>query len=110
MNEHSIDIAKDFSRFPAGRYQGDGPYPGEVLRQGHLVPALRQYDTVTLRIDGVKGYGSSFLEEAFGGLVRVEGFDAGTLRRKLIIGFADPVFEIYKNEIWQYIDSAKPKR
>ncbi len=75
MTEHvKIDIAKDFSRFPAGRFRTDGRYSGERFREEFLVPALKKRGTVTIIMDGVSGYGPSFLEEVFGGLVRAEGF------------------------------------
>ena len=36
-------------------------------------------------MDGAVGYGPSFLEEAFGGLVRCEGFEKSTLDTRLKI-------------------------
>lgn len=69
-----INIARDFSRFPAGRFLSDGPFSGEAFRNQYLLPVLRSGEAiVTIELDGVRGYGSSFLEEAFGGLVR-EGY------------------------------------
>ena len=84
----TIDVAKDFGRFPAGRYRTDGRYSGERFREDFLVPALRKMGTVTIEMDGAAGYGPSFIEEAFGGLVRKEGFDRETLsfRLKIITG------------------------
>jgi len=32
-----IDIGKDFSRYPAGRYETDGPFNGELFRAKFLV-------------------------------------------------------------------------
>jgi hypothetical protein len=52
--------------FPAGRNRSDGPYSGEFLRDEKLLPVLAQ-DKVIVDLDGTLGYGSSFLEEAFGG-------------------------------------------
>ena len=66
-----IRVAADFSRTPAGRYRTDGPWSGEAFREDHLAPALRGGNQkVIVYLDDVEGYGSSFLEEAFGGLVR----------------------------------------
>lgn len=65
-----INVAKDYSRFPAGRFRTDGPYSGERFRQEVLEPALNQADVIEVELDGVSGFGSSFLDEAFGGLVR----------------------------------------
>lgn len=77
-----INVASDFSRFPAGRYVDDGPYSGQSFREKHLLPAYSAPGEVTIILDGARGYGSSFLEEAFGGLIRAgisqEDFEART--------------------------------
>ena len=70
MPARVINVAHDFSRYPAGRFENDGPYSGQAFRDQLLYPLLRSGETVTVELDGVRGYGSSFLEEAFGGLVR----------------------------------------
>ena len=70
MSDVEIVVARDFTLYPSGRYASDGPWSGEIFRKKHLGPALLDNDIVTVVLDGVMGYGSSFLEEAFGGLVR----------------------------------------
>jgi hypothetical protein len=65
-----INIAKDYTRFPSGRFLRNGNTSGEGFRLKLLVPALSGGDRVKVELDGTIGYGSSFLEEAFGGLVR----------------------------------------
>ncbi len=70
-----IDIAKDFTRYPGGRYKKLGPFSGEEFRDDLLVPAINELlsgEKVILKMDGALGYSSSFLEETFGGLVRQE--------------------------------------
>ena len=71
--EHYIKMA-EFTTAPGGRYRKDGEKSGEEFRDEHLLPAvlaaLEAGKTVTIDLDGVIGYGSSFLEEAFGGLER----------------------------------------
>ncbi len=81
----TIDVAKDFGRFPAGRFRTDGRYSGQRFREEFLVPALKKQGTVTVEMDGAAGYGPSFIEEAFGGLVRKEGFDKDILSCRLRI-------------------------
>lgn len=107
MTTSTIHVASEFSRFPAGRFKDDGPYPGEAFRDNLLVPALRSSAKVVVDLDGTLGYGSSFLEEAFGGLVRVRGFSAKELRARLELKATDPARII---EIWGHIDSAKVER
>ena len=75
----TLNVAKDFSAFPAGRFYDDGKFSGERFREEFLRKFIDQPETVEIHLDGTEGYGSSFLEEAFGGLVRMgyistEGF------------------------------------
>jgi hypothetical protein len=105
-NAVELSVAKDFSEFPAGRYDDDGPFPGEGFRR-LLVDRLGRDGTVTVSLDGTMGYGSSFLEEAFGGLVRIEGFTLAQLSKRLTIVASD---ETLVAEVWSYIKSAKPER
>jgi hypothetical protein len=101
-----VNIAQDFSRYPAGRYKADGPFAGEVCRQRLLVPALRRQERVIVELDGTRGYGSSFLEELFGGLVREEGFDVSALKDRLQLKSENPILI---QEIWEYILDAEKK-
>lgn len=98
----SIQVAREFSRHPAGRFEKDGPYSGESFRRKFLVPHLRNGEAITVDLDGARGYGSSFLEEAFGGLIR-EGFTLAQVRESVRILSSNPSLE---PEIEGYIVSA----
>lgn len=102
MTERVISVANDFSRYPAGRYKSDGPFSGQHFRDDFVVPALRENELVVVDLDGTRGYGSSFLEEAFGGLVRL-GFSTSDLRERLSFRSTDPSLEA---EIKDYIEQA----
>lgn len=78
----TVKVATAFSRYPAGRTPNDGPFSGEAFRKQHLEPFLKRDETVVVDLDGTRGYGSSFLEEAFGGLVRA-GIQVDALKRLL---------------------------
>lgn len=97
-----IKIATEFSRYPGGRYRSLGKFSGEQFREDYLIPALRGGEKVIVVLDETEGYGSSFLEEAFGGLVR-RGFDLRELEAKLATVARNPEFETYVDELWQYI-------
>jgi hypothetical protein len=113
--EHSGDrlirVANDFSRYPGGRYKKDGANSGEAFRDDILVPALMGAKAdgtrVVVILDGTSGYPSSFLEEAFGGLIRVHGFDQESLNRILVIDAEDPVYEPYEGLSRRYIQEAQ---
>ena len=105
----TISIAKDFSRFPAGRFCIDGKASGEAFRKKHLVPALNSYREVVVDFDGVAGFGSSFLEESFGGLMRAERFDSDHLEKHLKLFTTESDLEDYTKLAWRYIrDAASP--
>ena len=100
----TISIASAFSRVPAGRYRSDGPYSGERFRDDFLVPALKEGQRVVVNFDGARGYGSSFLEEAFGGLIRKSFFTPETLSKKLeLVSKEDPTVV---EEVLEYINQA----
>jgi len=65
-----IDVASDFSPFPGGRSSLHGEFNGASFRELHLEPPLRDKKSIVVVFDGVAGLPSSFVEEAFGGLVR----------------------------------------
>jgi hypothetical protein len=97
-----IDVGADFTRFPAGRYKSDGKFSGQRFRDDFLIPALCDHREVRIHLDGTMGYGSSFLEEAFGGLVR-EGLDKQDILRRLILISSD---RSIVEEIQEYIAKA----
>ena len=97
-----IDIAKDFSRYPAGRYLDDGPFNGQLFRDSFLVPALNSGEGVEICFDGARGYGSSFLEEAFGGLCRA-GYKKEKIEDVFDFKSSDPSLVL---EVKEYINNA----
>lgn len=99
-----IDIGNQFSRFPAGRTPDDGKYNGQTFREKFLRDNFKKFSVIEVLLDNALSYGSSFLEEAFGGLVRVYGHDARSLRGRLILISDDPFLV---DEIWAYIDDAE---
>lgn len=72
-----ISVADDYTKRPGGRFISDGEYSGQDFRERLLLPkymeAKREGEKLCVNLDGGYGYGSSFLEEAFGGLVRELG-------------------------------------
>ncbi|MGX5672762.1 STAS-like domain-containing protein [Thermomonas fusca] len=98
-----INVARDFSPVPGGRFDEDGEFNGSRFRREYLVPKLQSCESVDVIIDGTEGFGSSFLEEAFGGLVRLEGFKADDLRNRLRIIAEDPRSQRYRRKIYSYM-------
>lgn len=101
----SIDIASDFSKYPGGRYAADGDGNGESFRQRFLVPVLESGQTARVVLDGARGYPSSFLEEAFGGLIR-QGYEASKVKSSFQVVASEPGFERFVTLVDEFIDQA----
>lgn len=66
----TLSVARQFTEYPGGRFRRISEYSGEQFREELLEPAVKSGEEVIVELDGVVGYGSSFLEEVFGGIVR----------------------------------------
>ncbi|GGF65791.1 hypothetical protein GCM10011332_19870 [Terasakiella brassicae] len=96
----TINICKDFSNEPGGRYKKHGAGSGEAFFDT-LVQAFATGEDVVIELDGVRGYGASFLEESFGGIVRKGIVSIGDVKKRLKLVTAKKYLE---EEIWTYID------
>ncbi|ODA95004.1 hypothetical protein BFX40_20465 [Mesorhizobium sp. SEMIA 3007] len=107
--DRTISIAEEYTRYPGPRYAADGPFSGEVFRNETLAVALRDAidtgGTVTVVLDGVAGYGSSFLEETFGGLLRI-GFTHQEVRKHLRVMARTARFQHHAKTVERYISEA----
>ena len=69
-----INISKDYTDTPGGRYICEGEFSGEDFRNTLLEPKFLESknnnEKLTIDFDDTYGYSDSFLEEAFGGLAR----------------------------------------
>ncbi|KAB7624129.1 STAS-like domain-containing protein [Alkalilimnicola sp. S0819] len=105
-----INVGRDFSEHPIGRYRSDGPESGEAFREDVLIPALQELgpdERITVILDdGVDGYGSSFLVEAFAGVVKVGVMEAEALLDRLDFQYTDADFEFFADKIRQYLQEA----
>lgn len=74
-------FVKDFSITPGSRELDEGKraHTGEEFRDNYLEPAFKKVidsnEKLTVNLDGTIGYGTSWLEEVFGGLARKFGND-----------------------------------
>jgi hypothetical protein len=113
-SEATLSIAEEFTPFPAGRYASDGDFSGEEFRKRLLMPKLKdaiaKNGILTVKLDGLKSCGSSFLNSAFGGLIADEGMSRSDVKNHLIITCESKALERYKIAIFRHIDSAKVRR
>lgn len=108
----TITLADDFSPFPGGRFRSDGPFSGELFRDDLLLPKLREAiecgELLTVVLDGVAGLPSSFLEEGFGGILRIAPeMTAKKVLQSLRFKFENPLFKRYEIMISDYISRAE---
>jgi hypothetical protein len=99
----TVNIAKDFTRFPSGRFKKNGNTSGEAFRERFLESQIQKGEIITIELDGTIGYGSSFLEEAFGGLVRKLRLAPDKIQEKINLISEDPSLI---EEIKTYIEDA----
>lgn len=82
-----IKVATDFAAAPGPRAIVEGKNSGELFRTEVLFPkivqALNTNDKLEVDLDGTAGYGTSFLEESFGGLIRENGLNLTQIRSVL---------------------------
>jgi hypothetical protein len=110
-----IHLAADFSRYLGGRYRTDGPWSGQQFRDDMLVPrfdeAHAQGAKLVIVLEGLAAVPSSFLEEAFGGLLRVrENLSLGDVESTLEITAAEPELLPFARLAQNYMRSEDRRR
>lgn len=111
MNEDhlTLTIATEFTTTPGARYSSEGDYSGEEFRDKYLEPrfleAQKSSKKLHVILDGVEGYATSFLEEAFGGLARKYGAD----EVNSILEFVSIEEEYLVKDIHEFIESTRTK-
>ncbi len=100
-NSHVVHLV-DFAEWPIGRYMEHGDASGEEFRNLHILPALQASEHVIVDLGGTLGIATSWIEETFGGLVRVHGFSLEQLQRQMgIRGREDDI-----ETAWQMVREA----
>ena len=104
MIKYSIAIS--YTDTPGPRYENEGEFSGEHFRKTVLLSlvkeALKKSEKIELNLDGGYGYPTSFLEEAFGGLIR-ELKDTNLLNMFIFISDEEPALI---DEIKTYMTAA----
>lgn len=99
---------RDFSKTPGSRYRDEGKkaHSGQEFREEILEPkfiiALANNSKILIDLDGTIGYGTSWLEESFGGLARV--YDKQKVLELIEFKSEEEVYLI--EDIKQYIKDA----
>ena len=80
---------------------------GDEFRERFLLPYITNLTKVVIELDGVIGYGSSFLEEAFGGAVRTTGISREQFDALVELRSAD---QTLLTEIREYVSEAARRK
>ncbi|MER8626351.1 STAS-like domain-containing protein [Mesorhizobium sp. M1143] len=108
-----IDVAQEFYTYPAGRFPEDGAHNGQLFRDEYLVPRINEIiarglsEELTIDIDGVRSFGSSFLEESFAGLIRNGIFPKEVVKRIIRIHCTKPHLLFFRDMIVSLIEDAR---
>lgn len=110
MDKVIYDVGNEFHHRPMGRKKTDGEFSGEVFREKVLYPFFSNLtkssnQILVLDFNNVSMAGSSFLEEAFGGLVRA-GINKELILAHLQILVDVELKELIEDRIFQYIKRA----
>lgn len=106
-NKIELNIAKIFSKYPGPRFKKEGNFSGEEFREEILEKmfeeCIKSESILLINLDGGAGYGTSFLEEAFGGLTRKYNDSQFVLDRLEFKTQEEPYLE---EDIKEYIKNA----
>lgn len=109
MKKITINIAKDFSKYPGPRYIVEGDFSGELFRRDFLAPAIKKAiqnnESVEVVLDGTSGFGTSFIEEVFGGLIREDKILYEEIKKRVHIISNEEDYLL--DDIKQYLLQAK---
>jgi hypothetical protein len=82
-------IAKEFTDTPGPRLIVEGKFSGEMFLKDVLLPkykeAIKSDSNLVIDLDGTFGYPPSFLDEAFGGLIKETQTGTSKIFKNLII-------------------------
>jgi hypothetical protein len=103
-----LRVRDSFSATPGSRKPHEGEFSGEEFRISVLLPAvvsaINSKTPLVVDLDGTAGYGTSFLEEAFGGLIRDDRIDYNSLKKILSIKSDEESY--LKEDIQSYLKDA----
>lgn len=95
----------EFTDTPGVGYRDLGPFSGEQFLEEYLLPkykqAVEERKQLVVSMDGTGGYGPSFIEVAFKGLV--EKTKDRKIKERLIVTFDDD--PQMRRKLWKFLDA-----
>ena len=107
-----INVAKEFSTVPIGRFRTESDISGQAFREDILYPkiceALKKQDTLEVDFTGMDGLSATFLLEAFGGLVREHEMTPNKVLDTIKFLPENTFFDLYIEIAKEFIQKAEP--
>lgn len=79
-----FNITKEFSKRPCGRYKEHGNYSAERLREIILEKLNSSNDVLTIDVSGLSMFSSAFINECFGGMIRLNLISKSDLNNRIV--------------------------
>ena len=107
-----INIAKEFTPIPMGRFRTDGDTSGQAFREDILYPkiceAIKNKETLKVDFTDMLNLSSAFLEESFGGLVREHGMNRDEVLKTIEFLSENRLLNVYIELSRDFIEEAAP--
>ena len=107
-----INVAKEFSTVPIGRFRTESDISGQAFREDILSPkiceAIKKQDTLEVDFTGMDGLSATFLLESFGGLVREHGMNPAPVLDTIKFLPEKTFFDLYIEIAKEFIQQANP--
>lgn len=93
---HRVQIAKEFSIYPMGRTADDGPDNGERFFSEFLRENVESGTKTIVVFDGVRAFGSSFLDQVFNVVPSRFGISKERFKSLVEIEASGRAYQFYK--------------
>ena len=107
-----LNIAKEFSPMPIGRFRTESKKSGEAFREEILYPkvceAIKNKETLKVDFTDMLNLSAAFLEESFGGLVRIHELDRDEVLKTIEFISEDRLLVTYLELSRDFIEEAVP--
>ena len=107
-----LNIAKEFSPMPIGRFRTESKKSGEAFREEILYPkvceAIKNKETLQVDFTDMLNLSAAFLEESFGGLVRIHELDRDEVLKTIEFISEDRLLVTYLELSRDFIEEAVP--
>ena len=107
-----LNIAEEFSPMPIGRFRTESKKSGEAFREEILYPrvceAIKNKETLQVDFTNMLNLSAAFLEESFGGLVRIHELDRDEVLKTIEFISENRLHSVYLELSRDFVEEAVP--